>query len=155
MSHHPELSPSEGGAVLAVNVQPGAGRAEVVGRYGDALKLRMAALPTANRADDSAWSRESRPAASRTDANTVRRESGGLGRGQHQDRCRSADRRRTRRPCPVRPTPVPQQNPWSRHWTAGGGGHRLNLLARLQGGGNARCRHDAAPDRQQPGARLL
>ena len=36
MSHHPELSPSEGGAVLAVHVQPGAGRTEVVGRYGDA-----------------------------------------------------------------------------------------------------------------------
>ena len=35
MSHHPELSPSEGGAVLAVHVQPGAGRTEVVGRDGD------------------------------------------------------------------------------------------------------------------------
>ena len=47
MSHHPELSPSEGGAVLAVHVQPGAGRTEVVGRYGDALKLRVAATPPA------------------------------------------------------------------------------------------------------------
>ena len=52
MSHHLELSPSEGGAVLAVHVQPGAGRTEVVGRYGDAMKLRVAAPPTGNRAND-------------------------------------------------------------------------------------------------------
>ena len=30
-----QSSPSEGAAVLAVHVQPGAGRTEVVGRYGE------------------------------------------------------------------------------------------------------------------------
>ena len=38
--------------MLAVHVQPGAGRTEVVGRYGDGLKLRVAAPPTGNRAND-------------------------------------------------------------------------------------------------------
>ena len=52
MSHHPELTSSDGGAVLAVHVQAGAGRTEVVGRYGDTLKLRVAAPPTGNRAND-------------------------------------------------------------------------------------------------------
>jgi uncharacterized protein (TIGR00251 family) len=52
MSHHPELSPSEGGAVLAVHAQPGAGRTGVVGNYSDALMLRVAAPPTGNRAND-------------------------------------------------------------------------------------------------------
>ena len=50
----------------------------------------------------------------------------------------------------VRPTPVPQQMPWSRRWTARGGGHRLNLLARLPKGWQMR---DVDRTRRQAAAR--
>ena len=52
MADHPYLHTTEDGVLVDVHVQPGAHRARVVGRYGDALKLAVAVPPLGDRANE-------------------------------------------------------------------------------------------------------
>ena len=51
MEHSSWRRDRDGAVVLTLHVQPGAGRSEFAGMYGDALKLRLAAPPIEGKAN--------------------------------------------------------------------------------------------------------
>ena len=48
---HRVVEATDDAVVISVHAQPGAGRSEVLGRHGDALKVRVAVPPTQGRAN--------------------------------------------------------------------------------------------------------
>ena len=54
MNTNPLVHAVPGGVVVSVHVQPRAGRTQVAGRLGDALKIRVAAPPGDGRASEAA-----------------------------------------------------------------------------------------------------
>ena len=48
----PAITPVTGGVLIAVQVQPRASRTEYAGRHGDALKIRIAAPPVDDAANE-------------------------------------------------------------------------------------------------------
>ena len=49
---HRVVGGEDGKVVISVHAHPGAGRSEVVGTHGDAIKIRVAVPPTQGRAND-------------------------------------------------------------------------------------------------------
>ncbi|MBV9953179.1 MAG: DUF167 domain-containing protein [Acidimicrobiia bacterium] len=49
---HRVVEAADDAVVIAVHAQPGAGRSEVLGRHGDALKVKVAVPPTQGRANE-------------------------------------------------------------------------------------------------------
>jgi uncharacterized protein len=74
----PELTAVDGGVTLSVHVQPNARRTEIVGRHGDAIKIRVAAPPRDDRANEALVAFAADVFGVRTSAVTIR--SGGSSR---------------------------------------------------------------------------